>query len=273
MNKTIWRKQIDLFLLGITAILSIVISFLDFFGLLEKITWLDLDISTLILLLLGTVALFLAVERRNFLEGIEEDINLGMKSILLKGEENTHHIIEALSGVAVRRFDNLYDGLTYATQRISQAKLSIDDTSVSPVVGFAGHLPQNVKKANDHWGKTSLVAQKLPYREIFLFNRPTNTRYEKLKARLEENAPGYSCAYYPIAPEAPLFQFMIIDGEEVVFLSDQFSTTLAIRHPAIVQLFKEYYEEMWKSATPIKISTKINQEVVDQIFNSRLDNK
>ena len=59
MKKANWRKQIDLYLLGATAVLSIVISFLDFFGLLEKIPWLNLDISTLSLLLLGTVALFL----------------------------------------------------------------------------------------------------------------------------------------------------------------------------------------------------------------------
>ncbi len=273
MKKANWRKQIDLYLLGATAVLSIVISFLDFFGLLEKIPWLNLDISTLSLLLLGTVALFLAIERRNFLEGIEEELNSGMNAILTKSEENTRHIIDSLSGVAVRRFDKLYDGIAYSTQRLSEAKISVDDTSVSPIVGLDGHLPQNVKKSVEYRNKTALVAQKIPYREIFLFNRPTSTRYEKLRMRLDENAPGYSCAYYANPPEMPLLQFMIVDGEEVIFISDQYKTSLAIRHPIVVQLFKEYYEEIWKNATIIKLSTKINQNVVDKIFSGWQDKK
>jgi hypothetical protein len=59
---------------------------------------------------------------------------------------------------------------------------------------------------------------------------------------------------------------MIIDGEEVFILSDQLQSKLAIRHPHIVRLFSEYYETIWKSATPIKIGAMIEEQVVEWIL-------
>ena len=77
------------------------------------------------------------------------------------------------------------------------------------------------------------MAQKIPYREVFIFNRPG--RLEKLKRRLAENRPGYSCAYYEEA-KVPIVQFMLIDKEEVVVLSDQFESKFVVRHPQFVKL-------------------------------------
>ena len=54
--------------------------------------------------------------------------------------------------------------------------------------------------------------------------------------------------------------------EHRVNLSDQLQARLAIRHPHIVRLFSEYYETIWKNATPIKIGAMIEDEVVEWVL-------
>jgi len=60
---------------------------------------------------------------------------------------------------------------------------------------------------------------------------------------------------------------MIIDRTEVIVLSDQFETKFALKHPHIVKLFVEYYEEIWRNAVPIKIKAETRKDVVDLILN------
>jgi hypothetical protein len=263
MRKINWRKQIDLVLLGATAVLSIGISFLDFFGLMDGISWLNIDISTITLLLVGMVALFLAIERRNFLEGVEERLISGIGELLEKGDKNAQHVIDSLNGVAIRKFDNLSDAMIYVNQRLSSAKTSVDDTTFNPVRSPEWDLPHYRTQTREYYARAAKKSSKIAYREIYIFNRQSHI--DNLKHHLEIDEPGYSCAYFPEKPKMSLLQFIIFDGEEIALISDQFSTLLAIRHPQIVSLFKEYYETLWKEAIIIKEGARIYKDVVSRI--------
>ena len=88
---------------------------------------------------------------------------------------------------------------------------------------------------------------------------------KNVERRIEENSPGYSCAYYQIT-EIPLIQFMLIDNEEMIILSDQFPYNYAIRHPDLLKLYSDYYEEVWTKATPLKLGPTIMHEEVEKVI-------
>ena len=97
-----------------------------------------------------------------------------------------------------------------------------------------------------------------------MFNRVG--RKEKLRRRLAQNPAGYTCAYYePV--NVPLLQFMIIDDEEVIILSDQLESRVAIKSSPVVGLFRKYYNDIWAASTKIKDETEIKKDVVEKILS------
>ena len=69
------REKIEQLVLLSTAILSIVLSVADIFGLLDKITWLSANIPSITLALLGTIAVYLVLERRGKLDEIQKSLD------------------------------------------------------------------------------------------------------------------------------------------------------------------------------------------------------
>lgn len=61
---------------------------------------------------------------------------------------------------------------------------------------------------------------------------------------------------------------MIIDREEVIIFTEPLTPKMSVKHPSIVKLFCEYYDEIWNNAIPIKLGTNILQEVVDKLFEN-----
>lgn len=263
-----WLNRFDVLLLGATAVLSGVVSLLDFLGVLDEVSWLAERIPTLTLLATGLVAAYLVLERRSQLESMQRDTRRRIEELARNVAESTTTIIESLEGVELRQFDGT-DLLRYVNKRLLQARCQIDDLSWSPAVGLGSELNAIQDVNAEYMERVTQVAQRIPYREVFVFNRPG--RVEKLKRRVEENSPGYSCAYYH-NPQVPLLQFMVIDNAEVIVLSDQFQSNFALKHPYIVKLFSEYYEEIWKNATSIKLGTDIRMEVVEEILNKTINN-
>ena len=259
-----WRNRFELILLGATAVVSAGVSLLDFLGVLDELPWLADRVPTLTLLATGLVAGYLVLERRNQLEKMENKTAQRLTQLESAISEATTTVIDSLNGLELRKFDTNADAVNYVNKRLLQARHQIDDLSWSPALNFGHQLDQIVALDNTYAERVKNIATKIPYREIFIFNRPG--RAEKLKRRVEENAPGYSCAYYSETQIPPL-QFMVIDKEEVIILSDQFPTRLAIRHPYLVKLFEEYYEEIWKCAVPIKIGKDVDKKVLDNILN------
>jgi hypothetical protein len=262
-NQTSWRNHFELFLLGATALVSAGVSLLDFLGLLDALPWLTNRIPTLTLLATGLVAGYLVLERRNFLEETQNENIVRITQLEAAISASTSTVINSLNGLELRSFRTNRDAINYVNGRLPQAKCQVDDLSWSPAFGFDDQLEDTVALMNEYAEKIKNAATKIPYREVFVFNKPS--RVEKLRRRIEENSPGYSCAYYS-DKQVPTLQFMIIDDEEVVILSDQYKSKLAIKHPDLVKLFKEYYDEVWKNATPIKIGNKINKKALKSIL-------
>jgi len=269
-SKPDWLNRFEVLLIGATAILSGLVSLLDFLGILDGIPWLSERIPTLTLLAAGLIAGYLVLERRNQLESMQRDTTRHIEELSLALSQSTITIIESLEGVELRKFESASDMMSYVNKRLLQARQQIDDLSWSPALGLEYGLHTTRELEAEYAERIARVSRKIPYREVFSFNRPG--RIEKLKKRLQENAPGYSCAYYEDT-QAPVLQFMIIDNDEVLILSDQLQSKLAIKHPYIVKLFAEYYEEIWRHATPIKVGVTIEEKAVQRILNKGLSSR
>jgi len=259
-----WLSNFDIILLSATVILSGIVSLLDFLGVLDSIPWLAERVPTLTLLVIGLMAGYLILERKNQLEKMDSNLSNRINDLEQSVQNATTTAIASLKGVELTPFESGIDLLNYVTRRLRQAQSQVDDLSWSPIVGLGSDLSNAQKAYREYEEHITKISDKVAYREVIVFNHPA--RIENLKRRITENSPGYSCSYYE-TPDVPLLQFMIIDRCEVIVLSDQFQTKFALRHPYIVKLFEEYYEEIWKNAIPIKIKTEIRTDVVDAILN------
>lgn len=260
-----WLNNFETILLSATVILSGLVSILDFLGVLDGVSWLAGRIPTLTLLVIGSMAGYLIIERKNHLEKMNRDLSSGIENLSEELRKATESTIASLNGVEIKLFDSGTELLHYVNLRLKQAQNQIDDLSWSPIIGLKSDLNTSRKAYQEYEEHITKVSGKVAYREVMVFNHPA--RVENLQRRIAENAPGYSCSYYDI-PAVPLLQFMIIDRQEVIVLSDQFQPKFALRHPHIVKLFQEYYEEIWKNSTPIKIKTEIKSDVVSKILNT-----
>ncbi|MCB9420133.1 MAG: hypothetical protein H6667_10025 [Ardenticatenaceae bacterium] len=261
--KSKWLSQFEILLLGATAIVSGLVALLDFLGALDGIPWLSDRIPTLTLLAMGMVAAYLVVERRNYLDAMQDNSDIRINELEQAIESSTKTIVQSLDGVEFRRFESGDDLLKYVIKRMSQARKTIDDLSWSPAVSLRQELEITQQLNQQYTEQVFKASKKLQYREVFIFSRPG--RIEKLQRRLEENFPGYSCAYYPLT-DIPLLQFMIIDNEEIFILSDQFLYYYTIKHPDLLKLFSRYYEDVWKKATPLKLNKNIIHEEVEKVL-------
>lgn len=260
-----WINQFEIILLTITAIVSGLISLLDMFGLLDAVTWLSGRIPSLTLLMSGIIAIYLILERKNQLDELQRENRQGFENIETLLTSSKANIIDSLKGVDIQHFKSGTEMMQYINKRLGQAKLQIDDLSWSSAISLSGGLNITQELNREFSEKTSTIAQKLTFREVFVFNRAG--RKEKLQRRLAENRAGYSCVYYEKL-EVPVLQFMIIDKNEVIFLSDEFETKFSVRQPQIVKLFIEYYEAIWRQAKPIKMGTTIHQDAIDNILGN-----
>ena len=265
LRRVLKRENVLTLLLAIGAILGSI-------GVPQS---LGITSERILLALLGVLALDTLIERLGYLDRIETH-TIGLQkqiepieSAQLQSRQQIEELIEALSestttiiesvqGVELRAFNSENDLLSYANNRLLEAQTQIDDLSWSPVTSLGHGLSETQSIGTEHLKHIIRVARKIPYREVYMFNHPR--RVEKLRTCvIQEDLPGYSCAYYKDS-QVPLLQFMVIDREEVIVLSAQFAAKLAIRHPHIVRLFAEYYDQVWNGAIPIKIGTTFRDE-------------
>ena len=78
----------------------------------------------------------------------------------------------------------------------------------------------------------------------------------------------YSCSYYDNIkqPKFPKLQFVIIDDEEVVFVSSAYSPNFcAIRDKRIVSIFNNYFNQAWEFSVVIKDKKQVKQDVIEKI--------
>ncbi len=239
-----WLNQLEISILAATAIICIVVTLLDFLGALDSIPWLKDRVPVLILLSVGLIASYIILERRSQLQTIHNDLLDRTESLSHAQEVSEKFIIRSLQGVAVKSFDSDADCLKYMNERVAQAEKRVDDISWSSETKTTPGFDREKALDEEYREIITQHAHKVIFNEVLIFhNKPG--RIQKLRNRIKDKWPGYSCVYFEDV-EIPLVQFMIIDGEEVIILSDLKDTrNLAIQHPDIVGFYKEYYKLLW----------------------------
>lgn len=255
-HKTGWVNQAELLLLLATAVISFLIALLDFIGALDSIPWLSDRIPTLTLLAVGLIASYIALERRNGFEAIFD----ALRGLFDGQKDSTRLIIDSLKGLEIRSFDTQLEFLDYFNQRLSQAMQQIDDISL-----FQDNRI-NRETSVEHFDtylrvKTDKV-KRIQYKELLKLN--SSYTPEILKLHVAE--AGYWCAYFEHKSDIAPQRFMIIDDEEVIIFGNLPTSNLAIRHPRIVRLFKEHFEEIWQGSWKLKYPNNVLWDRVSQIL-------
>lgn len=261
---------IDGIVVAILCIAAIVASIYDFFG--------SGNISSPVLVSALALLLLEAVLQRVRQQETEERIShllsemrvdakhvellARIQSLSQASEGAAHHIIEALGGTEAKVFESASSCLGYVNQRLQEASMQVDELSWNPVVVKGDALEETRTESRQLWKLTREVASRIPYREVYIFNRPH--RLGKLRGYIEENIPGYSCGYYR-GSVVPLLQFMIIDKEEAIFLTGKESYS-AIRNRPVVQLLQQYFEDVWEGSIKLKEAGRIYTERIERIL-------
>jgi hypothetical protein len=192
-----------------------------------------------------------------------------VKSMVADGPER---VIQSLDGVDVQQFAGSEELLRYVIKRMREARKTIDDLTM----GMAKPpITETAQKAYERYLDTiAYVCSKrsIAYRDVTTF--PPRSHLERAEFILSKNLYGYRLRYYEYTQEdlPPRLQFMVIDSEEVIFayyrapyLPIDGEIRLAVRHPRIVALFKDYYEAIWQGAKVLKEGDRVEVDVLQEL--------
>jgi hypothetical protein len=256
------EQKIEQIVFSIVAVFSILISTADWLGLLDNVPFLIGRIPTLTLLVLGLLAGYLVLERRNKLDRIEQ--------LSVDGIER---VIKALGGVDVREFTNTQELYEYVVKRMHEAKKSIDDTTWGSAERT--RTPASKKAHQKYVEAISTVCTKgrsIVYREVMSF--PPIEHLDRAESMLAKSLYNYNLKYYMYERESlpPLFSFMIVDSEEVIigfyrapYLPTERERRLAIKHPKVVAIFQDYFDTIWKGAKTLKEGDKTDYTTLQSL--------
>lgn len=253
-------KIVDITILICVAVISVVYACLD----LLNITTPDYSLMSFILLSAITIH-FIAM---GFLE---MDLSKKNQDLSSKIDSSTKTIIDSLKGIEINLFEKIEDVDLYIAQRISVAKKSVYD------LNWQDHLKSNPNPRNPvirEYTENAIdrsirdfCSEKNAkiYREIFTFSNTRN--FEKMLTHIGYGNK-YTCSYYDNVkqPKFPKLQFVIIDDEEVVFVSSAYRPNFcAIRDRRIVSIFDNYFEQAWELSKVIKDKSIIKYDLIEKI--------
>jgi hypothetical protein len=159
----------------------------------------------------------------------------------------------------VKTFENDKEYADYKSRRLKEAKKSVCDLTYEDFARDTGYNITFFAPADreEYIRTIEEISRYVKYREIIMF-MGKDARISKIKRLIENAGKLYQIAGYPdtLSSVPPRHNFIIIDDEEV------FVKGLAISHPAIVKYYCRFYDELWGSATPIKVSAEENLELV-----------
>ncbi len=241
MGKEKTIKMWDTIILVATAIICVIIMILGFFDSI-KINYAFVSCT-----LLGAIAIHFVLSIYG---------NFGQKEIETKIETSTKKIIDSLVGVEKQTFASMNEVDEYVARRIKEATQKVYDLNwlVSKKPSNRDvekdrieKFHENLNKGITHFNKNKNT---LFYREIFVFHY--RLKVEVMKKRLQFEK--YSCKYYHKDNKFPKIQFVIIDDEEVIFISSLYKNgqLCAVKDKVIVELFVKYFDASWENAIPIK---------------------
>jgi hypothetical protein len=264
---TLLRKIESISLIIISAA-SIGIAGIDYFGFFEKIAVLhSLNYVSMLFVLLSLVGLHLGathLERVAF----HDKFSGGIDAVLNSVEVSTEGLIKSVHGVKVTSFGDAGDQELYLARRIREAKVEVCDLSWKEKLSRHYSLNRRQKTHKSYESSIAKACQNVSYREIFVLS--DERRKEKLKRRIEENHPGYSCRYYDVSSNIPRLQFVIIDKEEIVFASSSYPTLCAIKHKELGEIFQSYYDDLWDHAIPLKEGDTVFAAELRKALDARL---
>jgi len=193
--------------------------------------------------------------------------------LLYEGYNNTKNIINSLSGVEIKYFENINDVDIYISKKILNAQKSVYDLNWQDYLASNPRYRNVVDKeyAENEIDKSIIKfcnpKNKLRlYKEIFSFTYPKN-----LAKMLKHVTYGdtYNCSYYDNTIENkkfPKLQFVVIDEIEVIFVSSAYIPNLcAINNKRIAQIFSTYFEQAWNLSIKIKEKNIIHENVIKDI--------
>jgi hypothetical protein len=204
------------------------------------------DISKFNILLLPVLS-FLAITLLKHVNKTEKSI----RDVQVNFDASTRTLINSVRGVEFITFRNESELKNYLNKITEGAKREVADLTWAhrrSDVLAAG--PKRTVEEQVEWTKleaqhakiVSTVAQTRRYREIFVLSR--QDRIEKLKRRMRDNAPRYTCRILKDAA-VPRLQFVVVDEAEVVFVSDNHKVLCSIKHPQLVRLMLDHFEDAW----------------------------
>lgn len=162
---------------------------------------------------------------------------------------------------SVVRFENDQELSEYLLKRLDEAEKNVCDLTIE---NFSRNPGQSIIFFNTDDRKKYMnivkeLSKRIKYREIIAFNGQ-ESRISKAKWLIENAGKYYQLAGYANLPDdtLPRHNFAVIDDEEVILKN------LAIRQPEIVEYYRRYYDELWEQATPIRVSTVTNFELIEQ---------
>ena len=148
----------------------------------------------------------------------------------------------------------------YLLRRIREAKKSVCDLTYKGSSGPGKTILFFSNKDHDEYLHIiEEVSKRVKYREITMF-LGKESRVSKARRLVSNAGEYYQLAGYADLPDKapPRHNFIIIDDEEVIL------ERLAIRQPEIVGYFCGFYDELWSSAIPIRVSTTTNLELIER---------
>ncbi|MGD8457520.1 MAG: hypothetical protein PVF83_14150 [Anaerolineales bacterium] len=245
-------RSINVILLVVIAVISGLLTVLDFFELIPEA---NRNYPLFTLFLLSMVGLHLIVSHFS-----QEDFRGDATNLL-------ERISIGMSAIDYRLFNDSMEIESYLAKRMLEAKKSVCDLTWKKRIS-EGFSASNRQLAHTYMDRSiERTSDRISYREIFVFNDPR--RVEKLERRLSENKKGYSCRYYESDTLIPRLQFVIVDDEEVFFFASAADSPLcSFRSKELSRVFRSYYEALWRSATPIKDGPRLHKNQLEKIRNT-----
>lgn len=240
------KEKIEQATLGLTAIIGILISLLDLFGLLENVPALANKLPTISLLSIGLIMGYLTLERRSKLDNIERLIDKLEHSV----QDEAKKTIIALGGVSVISLTESEIGLDYLARRILESKNRIDLASFVEAYRRDTIESQKWEKAIER----VLLSNSIRFRYVCAFDEG---RLNRVKKHLSNpKISKFFVGYFPANVKAvPIPGFLVLDEEEVIITFPQAYGTaevwLSIKHPEVLRMFIGYFGRLWGDSNKI----------------------
>ncbi|MBW3572103.1 MAG: hypothetical protein KY467_13470 [Gemmatimonadetes bacterium] len=287
------RVKASIILLKVFAGLSFLVAVLDMLDMLKG-TVLEGYVPHMTLLLLGTMALYLLEERREEHEQLRTAVAEHDEQLLhaLRAEISTANLgqtqgferllnakgtdlVMALKGVEVRPPMDPLEYYRYLAVRVTGAKASVDDLTWGAVSAPARNSDEEQAFKTYEASLTAACKGRnhIRIREVFTF--PSAGRVERARKVLQDERAGtHYVRYFDVDHQRlpPLLQFTLIDRDEVIFGTHRGEVRgphgeqyLAVRHPRIVALFADYFDNIWGSAERLKDAELCDLGVLDRL--------